>query len=154
MRLGLQLSVCLIVATTITSGGSAVARASQSAKPIFSDDNNCESNKAYWDYIAIESKGDSLILIARPGDGENARRLNRRRLHNIYTYLTYIRKIPKERIVIAEGERVTGRGRVEVYLQGKLQIVFTVGRNADLRGGACEEALSTLYYPMKRRRPH
>src|SRR5687767_14940726 len=103
MRLRLRLIVYLIVATSIVLGGNAAARPPQSSPPIFSDDNNCESNKSYWGLIATDSQDDLIILIARLGDGERARRLNQRRLHNIYTYLTYIRKIPEARIVRAQG---------------------------------------------------
>lgn len=123
------------------------------AKTIIRNDNNCESNKAYFDYVATHA-GDtgSLILIARLGDGERSRLYNQRRLHNIGTYFNYIREIPKSRIVKAEGERATGRGRVEVYVRGELMIVFEMGRNQDLAGGECEMPRSELYYPMERKR--
>ena len=152
MRTSLQLSAFVLLAVCMTSVGDATSVTAQSSVPFFSEDNNCESNKSLWDSIAIDSGGDIIILIARLGDGERSRAFNYRRLHNIYTYLTYIREIPKEKIVKAEGERVQGRGRVEVYLRGKLHGVFTVGRNEDLGGGECEMALSPIYYPMERRR--
>jgi hypothetical protein len=54
------------------------------AKTIVTNDNNCESNKNYFDYVAVEA-GDagSIILIARLGDRESSRVYNQRRLHNI-----------------------------------------------------------------------
>ena len=121
------------------------------AKTIVTNDNNCESNKNYFDYVAVEA-GDagSIILIARLGDGESSRAYNRRRLHNIATYLNYIREIPKSRIVKAEGERLAGPGRVEVYVRGELMIVFGMGRNQDLAGGECELTRSRMYYPKRR----
>lgn len=108
--------------------------------------------KALFDYIDINTPEDELIIIiARLGNGETSRTYSRRRLHNIHTYLSYVREIPNQRIVTAEGERVRGHGRVEVYSGGRLMIVFTVGRNQDLAGGNCEQVPSNLYYPMRRR---
>lgn len=59
-----------------------------------------------------------LILIARLGSGENSSTLNRRRLLNVREGLQGTLGIV-EPIVIAEGERVAGFGRVEVYIGGK-----------------------------------
>jgi hypothetical protein len=133
---------------------SAATQHKKSAKTIVRNDNNCESNKAYFDYVATHAgENEAIIVIARLGEGESSRAYNQRRLHNIATYLSYIREIPKTRIVTAEGERVTGRGRVEVYVRGELMIVFGVGRNQDLAGGECEMTRSDLYYPMRRKRP-
>lgn len=129
----------------------AAAQQKKPAETIVRNDNNCESNKAYFDYVAVHAgETEPIILIARLGDGERSRVYNQRRLHNISIYLKVIREIPKGRIVRAEGERVTGRGRVEVYVRGELMIVFGVGRNQDLAGGECEQTRSRLYYPMRR----
>jgi hypothetical protein len=40
-------------------------------------------------------------------------------------------------IITAEGERVEGYGRVELYVAGKLFSVFLARRNDDLAAGAC-----------------
>jgi hypothetical protein len=40
-----------------------------------------------------------------------------------------------KRIVLAEGERVRGLGRVEIYLKGRLFTVSTINRNKDLARG-------------------
>ena len=152
MRRQLLLSIYLMLVTYTAPVVNATTGPPQSPRPFFSNDNNCESNKSLWDSVAIDANDDLIILIARAGDGEAARRVNRRRLHNIYTYLTYIRGIPKERVVKAEGERVSGRGRIDVYLRGEMHMVFTVGRNEDLAGGECELPTSPLYYPMEKRR--
>jgi hypothetical protein len=128
------------------------AQDSEVAKPIVVAGNNCESNKVTWDLIAIESNKNqsTIIMIARLGDEEHSRKYNHRRLHNIFTYLRD-REIPNDRLVRAEGERVSGLGRVDVYLNGRLFAVFPVPRNADLAGGSCEN-LSPMYYPMPRKR--
>ena len=126
------------------------AQNNEHKKPIIAHDNNCESNKALFDLVDISTPNDGLIIIiSRLGSGETSRVYNHRRLHNIRTYLNYVREIPKERIVTAEGERVQGRGRAEVYVRGKLLTVFTVGRNQDLAGGDCEPASGGLYYPKQ-----
>ena len=147
--------ICAVLVTVLLMLLSVTTAATQQSKPaktIVRDDNNCESNKGYFDYVAAGAGHDGLIIIiARLGEGESSRIYNRRRLHNISTYLNYIRKISKERIVTAEGERVTGRGRVEVYADGKLMIVFTVARNQDLAGGDCEQSSSSLYYPKRKK---
>jgi hypothetical protein len=138
------LMVCAALNTTAQSNGT--------PKPITVEENNCESNKAWFDYIAVNSKeANTIIIIARLGNGEKSRMYNRRRLHNISTYLNYIRDLPKEKIVIAEGKKVSGRGRVDVYVNGKPFIVFTLGRNQDLAGGDCEQAANSLYYPLRRK---
>lgn len=59
-----------------------------------------------------------LILIARLGNKEKNRKLNRLRLLNVKEGLQITLGIEKK-IVIAEGENVDGFGRVEFYLAGK-----------------------------------
>jgi hypothetical protein len=154
MRIQFHLSAFMALALCLALAGNDNGAMAQSQRPFLSEDNNCESNKATWDSIAIDSEGDLIILIARLDGGERSRDLSRRRLHNLYTYLTYVREIPREKIIRAEGARARGRGRVEVYLRGKLRGVFTVGRNEDLRGGECEMGASPIYYPMERRLRH
>lgn len=144
------LIIALVMSVTLATAGQ---QHQNPPGPIVENDNNCESNKAYWDEVATHAgETDPIILIARLGDGEKSRVFNRRRLHNISTYLNYIREIPNRRIVKAEGERIPGRGRVEVYVSGTLKMIFTVGRNQDLEGGDCDPSPSgSLYYPMKRK---
>ena len=80
-----------------------------------------------------------VIVIARLGDGEYSREFNRRRLHNVRIYLTEFdwHRRP-ETVITAEGERVKGYGRIELYVQGKLFRVLAVKRNRDLLVGSCE----------------
>lgn len=147
LHITLTMSLLVFCAASSTS-----AQNIDTQKPIIVEENNCESNKAWFDYIAVNSRDDeTIIIIAKLGSGEKSREYNRRRLHNLRTYLTYIRKLPKEKIVTAEGERVSGRGRLEVYLRGKQVIVFTLGHNQDLAGGDCEQGASTLSYPIRKK---
>jgi hypothetical protein len=78
-----------------------------------------------------------VIMIARLGKGETKRDLNRRRLNNARTFLIEFGQRAPQTIVTAEGERVNGYGRVELYAGGKLFHVLMINPNDDLAVGAC-----------------
>jgi hypothetical protein len=99
------------------------------------DGGYCEGTKAILDRFCIEARNDGIIiLVARLGNGEVSRKFNRERLQHINYYLNVTRGIPKNRLVLADGERVRGLGRVEIYAEGKLMLVLTVKRNGDILG--------------------
>lgn len=100
---------------------------------------NCEENISILGAATqAVAKDGLLIVIARLGDGERNRELNRRRLHNVRTYLSeYVHARAPETIITAEGERVSGYGRIELYVGGKLFHVLTIPRNGDLLVGSC-----------------
>src|SRR5688500_2501496 len=101
---------------------------------------NCETHIAILD-IADQNAGrnELIIMIGRLGDGERSRELNRRRLHSARAYLTEYRAVRSPgTILIAEGERVAGYGRIELYIGGKLHSAFAVRQNAELSVGSCE----------------
>ena len=80
---------------------------------------NCEHFSASLDIAIIEwqnLKDTRLILVARLGDGETNRKLNRMRLSYVEDYLNK----KNVQYVFAEGERVKGLGRMEVYVGGRL----------------------------------
>jgi hypothetical protein len=84
---------------------------------------NCETTLVRMENIGRLAKASTdekgvLILIARRGNGEKSLTLSRRRLTNVRHGLQVTLGIVKP-IVVAEGERVSGFGRVEVYLDGK-----------------------------------
>lgn len=84
---------------------------------------NCEMTLQLMEHVRdlIKSEVDEksvLILIARLGDGEKRLDLNRRRLMNVREGLKMTLGVVKP-IVIAEGERTNGFGRVEVYSGGR-----------------------------------
>ena len=56
----------------------------------------------------------------------------------------YLRRLAPESVVITEGERVDGQGRVEFFLGSKLIINALVSRNGDLCVDCCE-ALEHYY---------
>lgn len=110
----------------------------------FSDDrsvlvNTCESNRfRLEDVNSFAGKDGTMILIARLGKGEQSISLNHRRLHNARIYLSKFLLRKPDTIIVAEGERVMGRGRIEVYVGGKLVDAFGVGTNQDFYIGTCE----------------
>ena len=83
---------------------------------------NCETGLAYQDFVINEALektngGGVLIVIARLGDGENSRELIRRRIYNVREFFKERgSRIAPEKVIVAEGERVKGFGRLEYYL--------------------------------------
>ena len=102
----------------------------------------CEERTATLDVITWRTPADELIIVvARLGDGETRPGLNRRRLHNVRAFWTEFmsgeqRRKP-ETIILAEGERVAGHGRLEFYVGGKLVSVIKAHRNSDVDFGDC-----------------
>ena len=99
---------------------------------------NCEHNIARLDIAHDEAGNGLIILIARLGDDEFNQEYNRRRLHSARTYLSAYRVRANETIITAEGTRVGGYGRVEIYVEGELFDILAVRRNGDLSVGSCE----------------
>ena len=96
-------------------------------------DNN-ETWKTEVSYLSQSLGSDEpVILIARLGNREVSRRLNRQRLQVVRVYLHVGRglepPLKEEHIVTAEGERIRGAGRIEAYVRGKLFMVFVFKRN-------------------------
>ncbi|HYW74155.1 MAG TPA: hypothetical protein VE961_24240 [Pyrinomonadaceae bacterium] len=113
-----QLAVLLLLAGTCS-------HAQTKSETLLANGANNEDAKATLDLIAERAGRDKLIImIARQGDGET-RTINRRRLGTASQYLQNTRGIPKERVISAESTRVRGLGKLEVYVDGKLLVVFT-----------------------------
>jgi hypothetical protein len=135
--------------------GNAVAQNAKPPETYVSIGNTCESNIARLDKIHSEA-GDSglVIAIARLGEGEQTHRLNQRRLHNARLYLEKVRGRAPKTIITAESDQVRGRGRIEIYVQGKLVDVLGVGRREDLYAGSCDGTgvLDRYFYDARRRK--
>lgn len=101
---------------------------------------DCESLTTHVEtatVMAYEHGEDSyLIVIARLGDGERSRALNLNRMNTMRAFLGRGRL----KSIVAEGERVRGYGRVELYVGGKLLFVLPVGRNRQLDFFSCKYA--------------
>ena len=94
------------------------------------DGANNETTKAELDLLAEKAGQDKLIiLIARLGKSEFSRTLSQQRLRTVRDYLRFTRAVSEDRLVTAEGERVSDVGRVEAYVDGKLFMVFRLRRN-------------------------
>jgi hypothetical protein len=100
---------------------------------------NCENHIAILD-IADQDAGQAglIIIIGRPGKGERGKRLTEHRLYSARAYLTEYRRRSPKSIIVAEGERVDGYGRIEIYIGGKLHSLFAIKRDAELSVGSCE----------------
>jgi hypothetical protein len=111
---------------------------------------NCETNAVYLAQVKELMKTDQddrLIVSARLGSRETRQDLNRRRLYNVRLKLTEELGVPKERIIIAEGERVADFGRVEFYFGGQLIGALLASRLEDLCVGCCDA--DERFYPYK-----
>ncbi len=100
---------------------------------------NCEMNLQDLEHARNLARPETygyLIIVARLGDGERRKELNFRRLYNARLQLTRI-GVPSDKIVIAEGERVKGLGRVELYVRGEFIGALPVRRGADICVGCC-----------------
>jgi hypothetical protein len=114
---------------------------------------NCTFNSHILDNVHhLGGETGLIIVIARLGDGESNRALNRRRLHNVRSYLTESgwNRDPQT-IILAEGERVKGYGRIEFYIQGNLFTVLGVNRNRDFAAGSClsKKKAGEIFYPYR-----
>lgn len=142
-------SVTLILLSSILSSSSNVLavrqRSSVASSKVFMQDQptGCEYNSAVLDVLAQKTSLDELIIvIARLGSNEARSNINNRRLHNVRTYLTEFLTDPSvrrksEMIVLAQGERVQGLGRIEFYVGGKLVRTLTMRTNADVTVANC-----------------
>lgn len=98
---------------------------------------NAGHNEDSQTQIALLSQSvdenETIILIARLGNGESSRRLSRRRLQAVHEFLPVVRGLKpplhEKQIVLAAGERVRGLGRIEAYIRGRLFMVFMFERN-------------------------
>ena len=92
--------------------------------------NTCEEAMLFLDMAAIEADKDKdgyIIFIAHLGEGERSLAISRRRLEMARDYL--INRRGWNRIVLASGERVRGRGSLELYVGGKLLYVLLHPKN-------------------------
>ncbi len=138
MKLLISLSIGLIVIASSVYGHQNGPKVGQRTSTNLAL-GNCESNAATLDASHQLAGEDGLIIaIGRLGDGESSRELSRRRLQMVRKYLTRTpwRK-PADTIILAEGERTHGHGRVELYIGGKLFQTLLADRNRNLLVYSC-----------------
>jgi len=120
----IALAFCCVVAVLAT------AQSTRLPKPIMANGDSNEDSKALLDLLAESAGQDKpIIMIARLGNKESSTKLNWLRLRTAGAYLEDVRAIPKQRMILAVGEVVRGQGRIEMYLDGKLYMVFIFRRN-------------------------
>jgi hypothetical protein len=99
-------------------------------KPFLVGADNNESSKANLDLLAERAgKDKSIIFISRLGILERSRTLSRKRLQTVLEYLINTRDLSAERLVPAFGDRASREGRIEVYLDNDLFMIFLFKRN-------------------------
>ena len=120
----MALAICFITV------GHAMAQTAKSSEPILINGDSNEDSKAALDLVAeTAGEGKLIIMIARLGKGESSRRHSWRRLDTARSFLESVRAVPKQRMILAEGEVMRGQGRIEVYLDGKLYMIIVFARN-------------------------
>ena len=130
--------ILLLITTCICNGQVKSDSCTLASGQIETKPANCEFNVSVLTGAHRVAGDDGLlIVIARLGRGEVSRELNHRRLHNVRAFLIEFGHRSPKTIVTAEGDRVDGYGRVELYAGGKLFQVLMAGPNADLPVGAC-----------------
>ena len=99
----------------------------------------CQHNEAFVSGIGQNIPAKTLlIVIGRAGENETKSNLNKRRLHNVRAYLTrFTKQAADESLILAEGEKVKGYGRLEFYINGKLTAILNIRHNWDLIVGNC-----------------
>ena len=147
------LSRCLVLAVlTLASVNTASSQSRTGDKVIELKSESCEIDEANFSIVmnaALEKvkDGGSLIAIARLGTGDRANNLNRERLRSTKLWLGKA-DFPANKLIVAEGERVSGNGRVDFYIGGVLTHVILPKPN----GGLCIECCPDNPFEFTRRR--
>jgi hypothetical protein len=122
--------IVIIILALALSAAPSSGQTIKPEKPFVVGAENNESSKASLDLLAERAGKDKLIVfVARLGKLETSQSLSRRRLHTALEYLQKTRALPSERLVSAFGDSTSGEGRIEVYLDNKLFMVFLFRRN-------------------------
>ena len=91
----------------------------------------CEGAATRLDFAVVNTRkleGAYLILIARLGTGEFSKSLNQARLLGVKEYV--LRTGSDLKYVLAQGSRVKGLGRLEIYVGGQLADIMPLKKNA------------------------
>jgi hypothetical protein len=144
------------IALLLVAGAASICHAQNPDATKKTAPENCEIHSLILDMMRNEvvwgSGKDSLVIaIARLGRGEISRELNKRRLYNLGVHWKDY-GLPAERLILVEGERVNGYGRVDLYVSGKLFDVLLVERRKDLCVDCCDIDERLYPYRDKKRR--
>ena len=76
-------------------------------------------------------KNEKVFVIAHLGSGEVSQNPNRRRLRDIGAEFDQISPMDRNTLILAEGERVRGQPRVDVYLGSDLYFISYIPQKGD-----------------------
>lgn len=117
---------------------------------------SCEIDESNFNVVMVDALGKSnesgfLIAIARLGRGDKSPSLNRKRLAATKEWMGRA-AFPMNRLILAEGERVSGNGRVEFYVGGALTHVILPRANQGLCTQCCQPAPGSFTNNRRRKR--
>lgn len=143
MRIGLSVAFIFILAVSVVA---------QSDLPIYDKPVNCETGLVVQDLVVNRvldaQDGSVLIVLVHAGAGEKSRRLMRRRIANVRQYFkSRGSRITSDRVIVAEGARVPGLGRIDYYLSGKLYARLVFNKDQFICHSCCGP--DEDYYPDK-----
>jgi hypothetical protein len=99
---------------------------------IISSDNNCENNLSLLHRtLTPTGTGNPIIIIAYRGKRENSVKYSQERLNTIKTALG------SKTIVFAIGEKLVTKPKIEIYVDGKLDVVLEIKNHEKLRVQHC-----------------
>jgi hypothetical protein len=78
----------------------------------------------------LNTTKEKAFVIAHLGRGETVRQLNRRRLECISNQ--FGPNVKADKVILAEGDRVKGLGRIDFYVGSELMHVALIARNGNL----------------------
>lgn len=94
---------------------------------------NCEDAQRIVSTINNLKVNDNLIIISRMGKKETNKLIGRKRLEDIKSYLENAWKRDPQTIILAEGERVAGKGRIDFYVVGILFDSLVADKNKSIQ---------------------
>ncbi len=104
---------------------------------IVSTKNNCEENESLLSvYSGTSKEGTRLIFIARPGVKEKSLKYSSERLLAIKQ--NELRGFKENQLVFGVGIRSKANPQVEVYVNGKLELIFEVPNKQQIKVGNCQ----------------
>jgi hypothetical protein len=133
----------LLLISILLAIGASVNAQSKVIEPYVVEGNAsaCELNAASFDNLAnmLRSSDERLFVVARLGKGESSRELNRRRLYNVRAYFKENwPNVDAKKLVFAEGDRISGEGRVEFYIGSHLIQISLGKRGRDICIDCCD----------------
>ncbi len=141
--------IAMMIASALCIAVGAQDGASRNAEvPSTCAENEARLDRIYLQWSERTEPKSALIIVARLGTGERSSHISQLRLHNAKEYLLQLPVTEHPTIIVAEGERRTGAGHVEFYVDGKLVDTLIVGKNRPLCVDCCESKHIPKYGPL------